>query len=348
MQHGSIARMVGGMTALCLTLATAPAMAGSYVYTTLDLVGQTGTYAWAINDSGQVVGSSGAYAFVWDNGTYTSVSPVGTGGASASLTAINANGIAAGTYLDPNSKFTHRYAPFTYNIATASVSLITSSAKVTASVGGINAHNVVVGFLSNLKSDFEGFMAKGSKAAPSIKDPNADANGTQVGGISDAGMIAGTYFVSPGVLQGFTYAKKVYTNFTPPGSLSTIVPGVTPAGVIFGAFYTNLSTAAQTGFVDNNGSFTNYNYPGATYTQVSGIGPSGEAVGYWGNVNSNNESSFVFVGGAYDNISFPGAQTTQVNGINASGTLVGTYTDSSSVAHGFVAVCPAGESPCTE
>jgi len=46
MQHGSIARLAGGMTALCLTMGAAPAMAQSYGFTTLDFSGQkasTGT-----------------------------------------------------------------------------------------------------------------------------------------------------------------------------------------------------------------------------------------------------------------------------------------------------------------
>jgi hypothetical protein len=144
------------------------------------------------------------------------------------------------------------------------------------------------------------------------------------------------------------FQSKVYTTFDPPGSLGTISNVVTSGGTIAGSFVTNTSSGARTGFVDSAGSFTNYNYPGALGTEVVAIGPGGEVVGTWDNTGFANEYSFVIVGGTYYNIAIAGSLNTVVQGINASGTLVGSYQDSSNVWHGFVAVCPTGQSPCTQ
>ena len=83
-----------------LIAGTEPVAAATQAYTVTDLgtLGGTYTVANAINDAGQVVGSSGTTSgtedgFVWQNGTMTDLT---LGGQDTEATAVSGSGLVAG------------------------------------------------------------------------------------------------------------------------------------------------------------------------------------------------------------------------------------------------------------
>ena len=65
--------------ALCVALSLGARVQADYVYTTLSAPGSFGTWAYGINDQGDIVGSyntgqaRGQYGFVLSNGVFTTI-----------------------------------------------------------------------------------------------------------------------------------------------------------------------------------------------------------------------------------------------------------------------------------
>lgn len=103
-----IYRYVLALVAILTLGGATAAHSDTFPYQTLDYPGSTSSYAYGINNSGEIVGSydgtenSSARGYVYSNGTYT---PVDYPGIAAGTTpyGINNAGQIVGMYIDSNS-----------------------------------------------------------------------------------------------------------------------------------------------------------------------------------------------------------------------------------------------------
>ena len=205
-----LALIAGVATALAVVPAAASAGAGQGGYTTIDVPGSAATFAASVNDAGVVVGwytdSHGVnQGFIDRGGVFTTVDHPHAGTAAFQgtfLGSINDLGAVSGTYFNSHGKaisFAGRPGAFTTVRDPAAAPFSTFAGAINDSgviVGGYNlfTHRVPRGFI-----DQAGVFT-------TLNDPNAgtaSGQGTAAQGISNTGVIVGTYVDSSGGQHGF-------------------------------------------------------------------------------------------------------------------------------------------------
>jgi probable HAF family extracellular repeat protein len=127
---------------------------------------------------------------------------------------------------------------------------------------------------------------------------------TRVGGINNAGQIAGSYFDASG-LYGFLLSGGRNTAFAPPGAIDTFGNAINSAGQIVGTYQTVFG-GPTAGFLLSGGSYNRLVVPGSTETYGLGINDSGQIVGIYQNGGPHDPShGFLLSGGNYTTINGP-------------------------------------------
>jgi hypothetical protein len=101
---------------------------------------------------------------------------------------------------------------------------------------------------------------------------------TQPWGISNSGLVVGTYDFGLGNTRGFEYSGGAFVPLDFPGALSTQPFGVNDSGLVVGDYLPSGPGQPQ-GFVYNGASFTPLNMPGASWTDPQGINDLGQITG---------------------------------------------------------------------
>ena len=207
-----------------------PAGAGvTYSVTDLGTLGGTNSYAWGINDLGQVVGRSasptGSHAFVYNNGV---MSDLGTlGGTYSAAFKINDSGVITGqSSSSENSSrraFVYSNGQMTYLGAGLGWNAWTESFAISANNSG-----QVVGYRNYTTSNFPQFPPPWTKATgfvysggtTTMLSPPAGYDSTEALAINDAGQIAGIYYDTT------TYPNsQAYAFLDTAGVITTIAAG---------------------------------------------------------------------------------------------------------------------------
>jgi pimeloyl-ACP methyl ester carboxylesterase len=170
-----------------------------------------------------------------------------------------------------------------------------------------------------------------------VNAPNADSSGTYVSGVSNSGVIVGTY-VSTLDAKDHAFSGPQFADIVFPSTnakLNTFGTGINTAGQIVGYYQSNLCPSLQDcyslhGFLLTAGSFAKIDFPGAVQTVADGINDAGQIVG------SSGSHGFLFSAGSFSTIDFPGSASTVAAGINNGGVVTGYWFDSSNRKHGFV------------
>lgn len=156
---------------------------------------------------------------------------------------------------------------------------------------------------------------------------------TTLGGINDAGAVAGGYYNwADNSSNGFLYQNGEFTIYPS----TAIFLDVNDTGMMIGfepdAWYsstfdgTNLETIV---LQESN--------PWGLDVWASGINDAGLIVGDYADFDLNMGLGFVYDGQELTVISYPGALYTSVNGINDLGQVVGSFMDANYVNHGYIA-----------
>ena len=167
--------------------------------------------------------------------------------------------------------------------------------------------------------------------------------------INDRGDVAGTYAnVMAGVAYGFLLTRTgTFTSFVLPGSFNFsaayifTVARITGADEIIGTFYDTNGVAH--GFIRSaDGEIKRVDPPGAVSqanhgTSLNDINSGGTIVGS-AYTSSGNQSFSLAPDGSFTVFDPPGTgpSGSSAHGINSAGIIVGTYTDTSSVQHGYM------------
>lgn len=225
--------------------------------TVFDPPGASGSGAGCINDDGTVAGgfvdASGAHGFVRTaDGTITTFDPTGdpTQVRIVIPNQINANGLVAGDYVDPNRAF-HGF----FVDSSGAVTLFDASGAGTATGTGtqpfdMNGTGAIVGEVttgfSNGLAVSHSFMRAADGTITEFDPPTAGPNGSLADGINDSGEIVGSYTDANLVRHG--YLRKADGTFVTlddpkaaqlPSSLTnldTIPRRINASGAVVGLF----------------------------------------------------------------------------------------------------------------
>jgi uncharacterized membrane protein len=145
-------------------------------------------------------------------------------------------------------------------------------------------------------------------------------------GISEAGVIAGTYFDTVGIPHGFTLKGKTVTKIDDPKGLGTFAQGISPNGSAIVGYYIN-STGKNFGFLMKGKKFTDVLGPKGAFTDIAyGVNDGGEVVGLYVN-SASKKQGFRLLNGKYTTMDI-GSSFTSAQGVNNSGDIVLYWADS--------------------
>ncbi len=194
-------------------------------------------------------------------------------------------------------------------------------------VGSATVNGAQVGFIRNAASTV-------TLAGP------AGALGTAALGISDTGIVVGSYFTALGGFpnSGFIYSAGSYATLNFPGADSTQLRGISADGR-YVTGYANHANRSSTAFVYDRSvdlfSAITTN-PGLTIAQ--GVTNAGLVVGHRRFPGPARRVGFTYDIGAATLSDFviAGAFNTSYRGISETGVIDGWFTDANGLAHGFV------------
>lgn len=296
-----LAPLVGVALVLGLSIsASASDQPARYAYTDLGVLGGLDSYAWTLNDRGQVTGHAdtspnsgprGFHAFLW--------------------------------------------SPFKPNGTTGSmIDLFETSPADASSIGnGINDSGLVVG--ESLAADLStsvAFIYKGSSFdLGSFGGTDSAANG-----INGRGQVVGSSKKPNGINQAFLWVPnhlgatkgRMYSLGKVPASIGGVAYAINSGGTVTGF-------SLDTGFIDHafvwrpftrngtSGRMTALVEPtGATHSSAAAINDSGVIVGQMG-LPTGEDHAFVYRTAMHDLGTLPGGHRSSANDINSSGQIVG-------------------------
>ena len=255
-------------------LATVPATAASYSFTTIDAPGAIYTQASGINNSGEIVGTALTAAgaqegFVDVNGAYTFINV--SGAAATSALGVNSAGEIVGSYLD-SSYVSHGFVDIGGVITTFNVASSTAT-----SIAGVNASGTTVGFYGTSTSNY-GFMNSGGTVTTIAP---TGANSSIASGINNAGTVVGY------TTTGFEYVNGTFTTIS--AGTHTEPNAINNLGEIVGEF---TNTTGEHGFTDIGGVYTTIDDPSAMQgtTDITGVNDSGTILGNYTDAAGNVDS----------------------------------------------------------
>jgi uncharacterized membrane protein len=257
-------------------------LADDYSITTLDGNGFY-TFAYGINNSGTVVGSTEVTAssindstykgFTWSGGTFTEIS-AGVGSKDTQVFAINDNGVIVGQYYRYNA-YAYGYTPNAYQkIGDSWTTLDTYGHFYPATLiaSGINNNNdIVISYPLNAAGSFT--INVNNNTSSYFNTPGIML------GINDLGDAVGNYnFPLDNIYQMVIESGNTFTYIDSPlGEMHA--SGINNSGVVVGYYMDDLGNIYS--FTEKDGVFTPFNVPGAIQTTAWGINDLGDIVGYY-------------------------------------------------------------------
>jgi uncharacterized membrane protein len=247
-----------------------------YSYSSIDVPGATGTYAFGVNSAGQIVGSyfdsaGGYHGFVDSNGTFTTLNfPAAPD--STSLQGISATGDIVGYFDDPAAPFFTLDA-FLYSTGVFSVISVPGATNRWTVAFGISDNGQIVGTVETPAD--QGFVGADGVFTTFVYP---GSTGTDAHGINDSGQTVGIANFSPRTSTGFIYTSGSFADINFPGIVDATNPwAINDAGQVVGFF---VEDGSVLGFLDTAGAFTRIIDPlGPKETRAYGINSYGEIVG---------------------------------------------------------------------
>ncbi len=296
----------------------------TYAFTDLGTLGGNYATAVAINNAGQIVGTSKngggqSRAYIYSGGVMTGLATLG--GTTGNATGINNAGVVVGDSTLAGNTVTHG---FVYQSGTTTdLGAITGNSYAK----GINDNGLIVGYTgvtggTNAFSYLSGTMTALGSLGGTQSYGNAVNNAGQVG--------VQTY--GPSVYGGVIYDNGTTTSLGTLGGSNTFVFGVGEAGQVLG--HSNVAGDAHYhAYLYSGGTMTDLGALGATYNSAAfAINSSDTIVGYSGSPSGNH--GFIYSSGQMLDLN---SLTTVPTGwvinnaydINDAGQIVGTIYNSS-------------------
>jgi probable HAF family extracellular repeat protein len=259
-------------------------------------------------------------------------------GVSTGLQAINAAGAAVGNYSDSAGNL---HCIVLHN-GKYRVGKVPGASQTNC--WGINKAGEIVGdaIIGNAQIAF--LYTKGTYTTLPLPD---SSNGAIAYGISDTGIVVGTYADSNNNQHGFTYdtSTRATTSFDVPGAFATAGIAInTNRDITVQAYDSNGNTYS---YLLSNGAYTSLNFPQGTATYVHGINNAGLVVMGWLDSNGQEHGGVLNTAdGIYYIADYPGSGYTEIHGINVHDEIVGSYAmPNQAVSQGFLATGKVPKQP---
>jgi probable HAF family extracellular repeat protein len=232
----------------------------AFVYSTIDVPGQSESNANGINSSGQIVlGATGS--FLLSGGSYTQLNVPGANFTEAF--GINDSGQIVGSYTSGGLRH-----GFLLNAGSYTTFDVPGSSETVAY--GVNSSGQIAGQFVDSAGTGHGFLLSGGTFT-TLDVPGATS--TTAYGINNTGQIVGD-----SSLGEFLWSGGTYTMLQTPGS-TAVARGINDSGQVVG-LYVDAARAVH-GFVQSGTAYTTLDVPNSTGTSASGINQAGEIVGYY-------------------------------------------------------------------
>jgi len=316
-----------GSLGLCLSAISHPAWA-QHAYTELMPPDSDWLFSqsYAVNNDGTVVGyerdSIGYKGFIYRNGSYTELLPLGMKNAWAYD--INDKGDVIGY----TSGAISNYKGFLYRDGTFTELLPTNWTEAYAH--GINNNGTIVGY-GREKRFYKGFLYSDGSFIELLPTNWTEAYAY---GINNNGVVAGSGYDGIGVRKGFIYSDGSYTELLPPGWRWAEAHDINDSGATVG-YGSDINNNFK-GFIYSNGSYTELLPPGWRWAEAHGINNRGTVVGRGGFDGLTNVRGFLYRNGSYTTLLPTDWRWAQAYDINDRWVIVGygSYGDGS---RGFIA-----------
>jgi probable HAF family extracellular repeat protein len=255
----------------------------------INFTGASDTYAYAINNKGEVVGfytgdgcPQSACGFIEIKGKFTSIECAVEN--ATEVFDISNKGEIIGAYA-----FVTGVNGFILEGNSSCFSLGDSSFNPPLTEAwGVNDNGQIVGFYQNASGNYQGFEYVNGKYTTISCAGFAD---TRALGINDAGVIVGDVWNTSTQRSGFMYKSGKCTTFDYPKAASTTAVGINKSGQISG-WYVDSSGAIH-GLVKTGGHFQALNYHKAFATFAFHLNDAGKVAGFYQAVANGPVSGFV-------------------------------------------------------
>jgi probable HAF family extracellular repeat protein len=276
---------VGFMLASLLAVFALAAHADTDTYWSIKDLGTLGgrySFAFGINDHGQVVGQSLAHngtdihAFLYQDGVMTDLGPAGQYNSARGIN--NAGQIAAYAIIDRQ-----RYFPLVYKDG------VINDIGVSGYSYGINHAGHVIGTLSPA----EGGGAFVHKDGVTTKLGTLGGSYSNAFGINKAGDIVGNSEISGGSFHAYVYRDRRMIDLGTLGGSYSIAFGINDKGRIVGGSATNNDKSSHAFLYDETG-MHDLGTLGGTFGVASGINNAGQIVGTSSAVPYGDQRAFLY------------------------------------------------------
>lgn len=297
-----------------------------YFLTDLGTLGGTQSFAYALNDLGQVVGSSWisgdttSHSFLYTNGKMTDLYPLNSQDVqTVGPTSINDLGqIASG--LTVNGV----YVPAILNSATGQLTLIGSLGSNNSSTFGVatsvNNLGAATGYSYVDNVNRHAFLYYNS----AISDLGSFGGYSSGASVNDWGQVAGfASDATTGISHAFVDVNGVMNNLDP--TAESYGRGINDLGQVVGEFVTANQTAIH-GFMYSQGNLNDIGLAGSSETDALAINNWGQIVGT--TFLADGQIAFLYEGGRFFDLNSmipagSGWELTWASGINNVGQVVG-------------------------
>ena len=312
-----------------------------HAYTEFNDPNGIGTFAYAIDDAGDVAGTyfggpQGDQGFLRaPDGTIIDISP--PGGLRTFVYAMNRSGEIAGYagndgfVRDPNGNYT----------------VFSPPGAAYTEVRDINDSGQVTGFIVDAANRRHGFVRSSDGSIVVFEAPSSSVStfdGTDAFAINSDGAVVGTVGSASGQRGYERFPSGTITEFDIPRKWvgdDFITPiSINSGGEILGYFEDRKNPPHTVGFIRSaSGHFTIFAIPESTYTFPDKIDDAGQVIGASGtSVPFAPEIGFLRgPNGGITTIAPPGAYSTTPSGIDHLGRIVGSYTETAlGTWYGFI------------
>jgi probable HAF family extracellular repeat protein len=260
-------------------------LAPTVPYVTINYPGSTSTIAYAVNNSGDIVGgyvvNGQGYGFLYSGGKFRSLNP--PGGTAADASGINDEGDIVGGY-EPNGT-TKEYS---FLLKAGVYSNIIYPGATNTFANTINNQGDIVGNYDDRSNTQHGFLYSGGVYTDI--DPPGSVH-TLVGGNNSLGEIVGIYCVSPcTTFQAFTYLDGTYSNLSLPSLVE--LSGVNSEGDIVGNWEPSSGVGEDFFYNATTQAFVPFDIDGSTDTSALGINDNCAMVGFYLNSTTSDFNGY--------------------------------------------------------
>lgn len=295
-QPSRLQRMAPMLAAATAFLAPGAASAATYTIQNIGIPAQTGGFAYALNNAGEVATTSLVESFTYTDTTFSSSQKINIPNVATSTPGVVAQGMndlgevagrfrTAGNPANQTSGFVLR--------TNGTIDTFNYPSLSSTSVSAINDAGVLVGETRSDLTPFGVIRGFRYESGTYSEIHVTGATLTRAYGINDGGIIVGQYQNADAINRPFIFSAGTYTEITltgaPGGVTSAFATGISDSGSIIGS-YRNSANVSSTWVRLADGSFEYPVLPGIGWS----INDSGQISGsYLDAANGNTRTAFL-------------------------------------------------------